>query len=332
MASQSQQLTEGEINLLDYWRVIWKYKWLIVILCSASVLTALILGLLSPKIYESAATVLIPKEGGAGGLLSAIAGSGLGQQIAGTSMPSLTPNRDLFISILKSRLMARYVVERFNLKERYGVRTLEEAVEAAKGIPRVSQSPEGLLQIRVEDTDPKMAADIANFYVEQLDRLVTQFGTATAGRQRRFIEEQIARTEKDLRMAEENLRQFQEGNRAFLLGDMANSMKLPGTRVPKVGLDLARLSRDVRVQETVSTVLTQQLQQAKIAEAQDTPVVQVLDRAIPALYKSGPRIKLKMMLAGAISLFVGILFAFFLEYIRKQRFLAASQSSNVNSQ
>ena len=326
---QIQQLADNdEINLLDYWRVVWKYKWLIVGLCFVSVLTAMILGLSSPKIYESSATVLIPKEVGAGGLLSAIAGSG----IAGTSMPSLTPNRDLFISILKSRLMARYVVERFNLKERYGVRTLEEAIEAAHGIPRVSQNPEGLLQIKVQDADPKMAADIANFYVEQLDRLVTQFGTATAGRQRRFIEEQIARTEKDLRMAEENLRQFQEGNRAFLLGDMANSMKLPGTRVPKVGLDLARLSRDVKVQETVSTVLTQQLQQAKIAEAQDTPVVQVLDRAIPALHKSGPRIKLKMMLAGAISLFVGILFAFFLEYIRKQRFLAASQSSNVNSQ
>jgi len=323
---QFQQLADNdEINLLDYWRVIWKYKWIIGGLCSVSVIAALIFSLLSPKIYESTATILNPKEGAGGNLLSALGAAGLGQQIAGISIPSLTPNRDLFISLLKSRLIAKDVVERFNLKERWQARTLDEAIDSAKGIPKISQTKEGVLVITVEDTDPKMAADIANFYLEQLDRVVSKLGTSAAGRQARFIAEQVSRADKDLKTTEESLREFQERNRAFLLGDMANSMRLPGAKVPQVGLELARLTRGMKVQEAIYTLLNQQLEQAKIAEAQDIPVVQVLDRAVPALHKSKPSIKLNMALAGAVSLFLGIFVAFFLEYIQRQRSLVASQ-------
>ena len=328
-----QQLLDGdEISLLDYWRVVWKYKWLIGGLCSVSVIAALVFSLLSPKIYESTATIFNPKEGGGGNLLSALGAVGLGQQIAGISIPSLTPNRDLFFSLLKSRLLAKDVVERFNLKERYQAQTLEEAIESAKNIPRVSQTKEGVIEIKVEDTDPKMAADMANFYLELLDRVVSKLGTSAAGRQGRFIAEQLSRANKELIAAEETVRQFQEKNRAVLLGDMSNSMRLPAARVPQVGLELARLTRDVKLQETIYTLLTQQLEQAKISEAQDMPVVQVLDRAVPALHKSKPNIRRNMALAGAVSLFLGVFLAFFLEYIHRQRSLTASQPLNVNSQ
>jgi uncharacterized protein involved in exopolysaccharide biosynthesis len=60
------------------------------------------------------------------------------------------------------------------------------------------------------------------------------------------------------------------------------------TKVPELGMELVRLTREVKVQEAIFTALTQQYEQAKIAEARDTPVVQVLDRAIPAERKSRP--------------------------------------------
>ena len=47
---------------------------------------------------------------------------------------------------------------------------------------------------------------------------------------------------------------------------------VPFPKVPEVGLELARLTRDVKVQETLVSLLTQQLEQAKIAEAKDMPV------------------------------------------------------------
>ena len=317
---------EDEINLLDYWWVIWKYKWFIGILCSSSVAAALIFSLLSPKIYKSEATILLPKEGGGSGLLSAIGASGLVQQISGISIPSLTPNRDIFISILKSRTIAESMVNQFVLKVYYKSLHLEDAIRSLQGSTEIAVSKEGVISIKVTDRDPQMAADIANAYTDQLNRLMARFGTGTASNQRRFIREQLVKTQNGLKSAEETLRRFQERNRAILLGDMANSMRLPGAQVPKVGLEQGRLMRDLKVQESVYVLLTQQLEQAKIGEAQDTPVVQVLDRAIPAIRKSKPKIKLNMAMAGAVSLFLGIFLAFFLEYIQRQRSLERANS------
>jgi tyrosine-protein kinase Etk/Wzc len=98
-------------------------------------------------------------------------------------------------------------------------------------------------------------------------------------------------------------------------GAPRNEIHIPFAQVPELGLELARLMRDVKVQETVYSLLTQQLEQAKIAEARDTPTVQALDTAVPADRKSKPKIKFNMAVAGITSLFVGILLAFFLEYL-----------------
>jgi len=97
-------------------------------------------------------------------------------------------------------------------------------------------------------------------------------------------------------------------------GEAHPEIVVPFARVPRVGLDLARLTREAKVQQTVFELLTQQYEQAKIAEARDSPIVQVLDRALPAEWKSKPKTTLNMALAGALSLFAAIFLAFFLEY------------------
>src|SRR3990172_8634642 len=288
---------DNGISLLDYWRVLWKYKWLIGVLCVSSVTAALVVGLLSPNIYESETTILTPKEIGGSGLLSALGVAGLGQ-IGGIS---LTPNRDIIISLLKSRTLAKDLVGELKLQDYYKAGRVDDAIGSLQGATKVSVSKEGIIQIGVEDVDPKMAAKIANAYVGQLDRMIMQLGAGSAGNQRKFVSEQLAKAEGELRTAEDNLRQFQERNRAVLLGDMANSMRLPANRVPQVGLDLARLTRNLRAQEAIYISLTQQLEQAKISEAQDMPVVQALDPAIPRLRPIKPKIKLNVGFAGAVS-------------------------------
>lgn len=47
--------------------------------------------------------------------------------------------------------------------------------------------------------------------------------------------------------------------------------------------------------------------------------VQVVDRAVPAERNSRPKIRQNMMLAGVTSLFIGVLIAFILEYLFKQK-------------
>ena len=379
-----QNVEEYESDLLDYARVIWRYKWLIVVLCLVSVLGTLAFTLRMQKVYESTTTLLIPKEGGGGGLLSALAASGLAQQVPGISIPSLTPNRDTVVSILKSRTVAEAVVQKFKLQERYQLEFLQDAIRRLQAISAVSVSKEGVIAVKVDETDPQLAAQMANFFVEQLDRLVAQFGSGDASRQRAFIAEQLALSKKSLEVAEESLRRFQERNRAIVLQEqtrgaieaaarlkgemMASEVQLqvmrnfatesnpevislrrrvdemrrqlgqmqygeelgrpggraggrqeiyvPFARVPEVGLELARQTRELKVQETLVTLLAQQLEQAKIAEAKDMPNVQVLDRAVPAERHFKPRVRLSMLIGGVVSLFVAVFLALLWEHLR----------------
>ena len=92
---------------------------------------------------------------------------------------------------------------------------------------------------------------------------------------------------------------------------------VPFPKVPEVGIELARLTRDVKVQETLVMLLTQQVEQVRLAEAKDLPVVQVLDRAVAAERPSRPRLKLNLAVATAGSLLLGVSLALAVEHLRK---------------
>jgi len=368
---------------VDYVLVVWRRRWMVLGLVGLVLLATLLVSMISPRVYESTASVIAPKEGG-GQILGVLGGGGLLQQLAST-LPSMTPNRDLLMSVLKSRTMLQSVVDRFQLQERYRSRHLEDAVNRLRNATALTVSREGAIFVKVEDTSPAAAAEIANFYILQLDRLITRYGIGEAGRQRRFLTDQLAQAKVGLDAAEEALRGFQERNRAIVLQDQTKgaieaaarlkgeivaaevqlqvmrsfatdanpdilSLKrridemnrqlgqmqygdgrsrpadaggadrrdfsVPFVRVPELGLELVRLTRDVRVQETVVTLLTQQLEQARINEARDLPVVQVLDQAVAAERASKPRTALNLVVAGVTSLLTGIILAFGAEYLK----------------
>jgi len=88
---------------------------------------------------------------------------------------------------------------------------------------------------------------------------------------------------------------------------------VPFSRVPEVGLELARLSREVKIHETLVTLLSQQLEQTKIAEARDIPVVQVLDWAVAAERYSWPLPGLNVAVGGVVSLALSLVLVFLVE-------------------
>lgn len=379
--------SEDEVNLLEYWRVIWRRRWLIGGLFTASVLTAMVVSFLMPKIFESTATLLpsLDSKDGAGlGALLAASGAGGAAQSLGISLPGApaTPT-DLFVAMLKSRIMADEVIKHFNLLAVYEAKTMQDARKALEGSTKISVSKEKVIKITVEDKDPQQAAELANFYVANLDRLNRTLTVTKAGQNRAFIERRLTETQVNLVKAEEALKEFQTHNKAVAVEAQSKAMieaaamiqgqitaqevqlqvmsgylspdnpelsrvrsgidelqkqlyllesgkggkgMLPGDRlhpamvtVPGLALDYGRLMRELKVQETLYTLLISQYEQAKLAEARDTPTVQVLDPAIPAEKKSKPSIRLNMMIAGVLALFVGVFLAFFLEYLDRIR-------------
>ena len=93
------------------------------------------------------------------------------------------------------------------------------------------------------------------------------------------------------------------------------NFNIPLSEVPSVGLHLARLTREVKIQEAIFELLTQQYEQAKIQEAKDTPTVQVLDKAVPPELRSRPFRRRIVLFGGGLSIFLSLLFIGWMEYI-----------------
>ncbi|MDZ7318833.1 MAG: Wzz/FepE/Etk N-terminal domain-containing protein [candidate division KSB1 bacterium] len=94
---------------------------------------------------------------------------------------------------------------------------------------------------------------------------------------------------------------------------------VPFADVPEVGWELANLMREVKVQETVWTLLNQQYFQAKIQEARDTPTIQVLDEAVPPEIHSKPKRKQLVLIGSFLTLVFSMFWAFALEYLQRLR-------------
>ena len=376
-------LATEESPLHRHWRVIRKRQWLVVGLFAVSVLTAMVVSLLLPKYYESTATLLPPTESRDGmsglNLLAASKAAELGMALPG--MPAT--KSDIFVAMLKSRVMADAVVSRFDLKQVYRAKTMVDARKGLDAATKITVGREKVIRITVEDTDPARAAEIANFYCTNLDRLNQTVHITSASHNRAFIERRLAESQVSLVKAEEALKEFQTVNKTVAVETQSKAMieaaavlqgqitaqevqlkvmsgylspdnpemtrlrsaleelkkqlyvmesgtsgkgMLPGDRlhpamitVPSLSLDYGRLVRELKVQETVYTLLTSQYEQAKLAEARDTPTVQVLDPAIPAERKSRPSIRQNMMIAGVLALTLGIALALFLEYRERMR-------------
>lgn len=133
-----------------------------------------------------------------------------------------------------------------------------------------------MIKLEVDASDPVLAADLANAFVTYLNQFNATMRRSNAGEQRAFIETVLEHSQHDLRLAEDRLRRFYEQNRQW-------------TSAPSLAFEEGRLRRQVEMFQQVYTTLQQQAQAARIEEVNDTPVLTVIDRAIPPRRKSKPK-------------------------------------------
>jgi uncharacterized protein involved in exopolysaccharide biosynthesis len=84
--------------------------------------------------------------------------------------------------------------------------------------------------------------------------------------------------------------------------DLARSFIPTLEDLPDLVLRYIRLRREVEVQNTVYTMLTNEYEKARIEEARDTPVVQVLDHAQKPNLRSRPQRKILTIVGGLLGL------------------------------
>ncbi|MGC8889669.1 MAG: GumC family protein [bacterium] len=441
---------EEEISLVDIINVIRKRRNYIIILFIVAVLSAYVFSKVSPKVYSAKAVILLPQgqeTGISAQLLQSLPVGGLIGGVSGGSGSN-------YLAILKSRSAAEYVVDRLKLEKLYRSESKQQAIDSLLKVVRINDTKDNTIEITAEANTPKLAADIANTYIDALEYISSRFMLSSSQRERVFLEKRLTETKKLLEEAESKLKNFEEryklvsiddetkalidnmaniqsqrelsqieldavnsqivtlqkdlmaqarllgkdpltitaissdpnvknwrdklvedeSNLAVLLQDygelhpkvialkeeieeikrvirseierFSNALGTLSTpdlfdlsvkritleariqamdgliknyemkleKLPELGLRLSRLTRDVKLQETIYATLSAQYEQAKISEARESLNIQVLDYAVPPEKRSKPNTVINILIAGVASLFLGIFLAFFLEF------------------
>ncbi len=126
----------------------------------------------------------------------------------------------------------------------------------------------------------------------------------------------------ELRVAEQEL----AGLRAQLAkmerssGAAANGdIDLPTRKLPQAELEYLRRARDVKYHETLYEFLSKQLEAARIDEAKDAVVVQVVDKAVEPERKSGPHRATIILLATLVGFLLACAGTLFSEALKRRR-------------
>jgi tyrosine-protein kinase Etk/Wzc len=122
----------------------------------------------------------------------------------------------------------------------------------------------------------------------------------------------------DLQRAEDELNGLKaELGKLEAKGGSGHDPLIPTGRMPEIGTEYARKLRDLKFYEDLYELLTNQYEAAKLDEARDAALIQVIDKAIPPEKIAKPERLLIILIATVTGFFLSIFVAFFVEYKEK---------------
>ncbi len=362
--SISHDYPQHDVSLMEYVKVVLKWKKAIACFVLAVVLLAAVYSLLAKKTYMANAVIMsIGKGGSGGGGLSSLMGQMGGLAgLAGLSGGVGQTQNQQFMALLKTRTLAEDVIKKHDLMpvllpgydpSKAGPNDFEAATRTLQGAMTFNEDKKnGTMVITAEFGDPRIVADLANYYADGLKDFINKNSFTVAKKNRLFIEEQLAQNKRDLLEAGKELNAFYKGEKVSSVESQINvdispavhsedndniddssvrkqldvlsqqkkeiQDKLVVKNVPQqVYLQYLTLKRSVSTQ--INSLLTQQYEMAKIDEAKDELTFQIIDSARVPLVRSKPQRFKMVLMSFVVSTLVGVFASFGVEHLQKMK-------------
>jgi tyrosine-protein kinase Etk/Wzc len=165
-------------------------------------LVMLVWMLLAKPRYSATAALLVPQNNPSASSLALKMAMG-GLDLTGGGF-------EVYEDILESQTVAARLIAQYHLKDVYKTKSETTAEKILASRTLIKSSKEGMIRFTVEDEDPKRAADMANSYMAELDRLNQGLAITSAGQQRLYFEREMVKEKNALADAEVDLQRSQE--------------------------------------------------------------------------------------------------------------------------
>jgi uncharacterized protein involved in exopolysaccharide biosynthesis len=219
----NQRATDALASL----RLLWEKRRVLYRVAAWAIVISTVVAFLIPNQYESSESIMPPDSMNSSGTMLAALASGASPQLAAMAGGLLATKGSgaLFVDLFRSRSVQDGVVDRLNLQKIYGSRYKQDARKRLNSRTDVSEDRKsGMISVTVTDKNPQRAHDIAQTYVEELNRVVSQVTTSSARRERVFIEQRLATVKSDLEDAEKQFGAFASKNSALDIKEQTKAM------------------------------------------------------------------------------------------------------------
>ena len=184
---------------------------------------------------------------------------------------------------------------------------IETAIEDLGKLISVDEEVSGLITVSVLMEDPGLSSGIANYIAEFVKDFISVEQHREAVKNKAFIYDQQMQAKEELSLSEQELTEFRKQHPITL-------------DTPDLQLARGRLIRNIEENQAVYITLRQQYEIAKIEEAKENLLVNILDVAEPAVEKAKPKRSLIVIFAG----FMGLVFSTLVVFIRDKHYLSKS--------
>jgi succinoglycan biosynthesis transport protein ExoP len=277
--------SEGQHPLEDYWRVIWRRRWIIALVVSITTASVLAGSFIVTPIYEASAILRIK------GQKSSVLGSDILSYDA--SVLSSREEINTQIEILKSRSVLEEVIDKLNLVRSYqlpeklgAAERLLAALNRLKKDVSVSSVPNTqLIKIAVRFNDAELARDVANSLSQVFIRRNVESKRGEANAVLVFVSGQVDQVSEKLKAAEEDLLAYKQAEGIGVLDEEAR-LKVDRLAAIESSYQEARVQRQI-LDTKMKTLLGQMSPAASsssfVASGSTTPVIRGMQSQLAEL-------------------------------------------------
>lgn len=287
--------SEDELSLIDLWNILWKRKWIILLLGPLAGVVGIIVALTSTEIYRSEVLLAPASEEESGGGLAALAGqfgglaSMAGINIGGgsdtaTSIATLKSRKFLLPYLLEKNLFTTLFVDDWDAVDKRWIGANER--RRPDGKPTESELYERFMEDILKISEDKKTGLVTLAIESEFPELTALWANELSNRINSHLKDKAkAETEKNLAYLKEQLTQTQI----------------------------------IEIRESLYTLIESQTQNAMLANAKDEFAFRIIDPAVVPEVRIRPKRSLIVLASGMLGGFLGIFLCFVLHFVDTAR-------------
>jgi len=330
-----------ELSLYDYFRIVKKRKFVVFFTFIVVMISTWIFTNMQTPVYKAQATIKIEPS---------LIVPGVSTEMLGWDMLTAL---DTEVKIIKSSLIAERTAKKLGLINDFTPETEKQAIiqsiESKTSAERITgtSGTTNLVNIIAISSNKKEVEILANATAKVYIEKGIEDRTRRARELREFIEKQLFEAETKLKKSEDDLKKFTEqkrisgigGNLAVEITNLEiqkqellkkytqqhpeivqinrkiNILQEQLKQLPKEEIEYARLTRELKLNEDLYTLLAKKYKEAQISEADRIQAASIITPAIEPDSPIKPNKFSNFSIGSVLGIFLGLIFAFVIEHL-----------------